>query len=426
MAPLSSNAAALLAFGLLASLADAARVVRAAHEKHQSSTARLGAGKAKTPSYGAAGCECIGIDWPNATLMVDIGDDKVWYPRSMGSSCQAWDSERHPDCEGKHPAPWCEKSWCFVDGCSCNLTTVPKTSSYLPDASSQGSRIYYSYATCGETDEWTAEEHAGACVNQLDKAGCKKMNKCTWAGKMGCVGREVAKGCKAKKSEKRFGDSGCKCLGFANLTGTITVAIKERKYEYPAGFGSHCSAWDDDRHPSCKGDDADAWCKDSWCYVDPCSCDLDVTPKKLTYAPGATYQGKPLFYSYAACGAKDSFSSAENANACPNFVSESKCKKHGHCAWFSSKCVHKDLKEVCSSSPKSAAIVKDSEHDEQEEESEPEAEPEPEPESKEAREPKEAAEPKEASKKGHAKSGAAALSFGLPVLAAACYLALRP
>lgn len=400
-----SSAAALFGLALLAGVADSARLIRSGHDNLRNSLAEQEKeqGEQSAPSYGKSGCECIGLDWPNSTVEVDLGEDKVWYPRSMGSSCQAWDDSNHPDCEGKDSPAWCKKAWCFVDGCTCNLSTAPKTSSYLPEANSQGGKIYYSYATCGEEDEWTSKNHAKACVNQESEADCKKLDKCAWAGKKGCLGTELVKGCKAQ-DEKLFGASACKCIGFANISGTATVTIKEKEYEYPADFGSYCSKWDDKNHPSCKGDKPAAWCKQEWCYVDPCSCDLNVTPKKLTYVPGTSYQGKPLFYSYSACGTKDSYSSEENAKACPNFASESKCEKQSQCTWLSSKCVHKDLKEVCGT-----------EKEGKEHKKEPEPEPEPEPKKEEHKD----------EHKGHSKSGAAALSRGLPALAAAWLLAGR-
>merc|ERR1719220_421208 len=81
---------------------------------------------------------------------------------------------------------------------------------------------------------------------------------------------------------------------------------------YPADVGAHCEAWDDNRHVRCKEGAAPGagkgWCAQSWCYVNPCNCDIDVLPKIAVYNSEATYRGKPLFWSYTTCGGKDMFS----------------------------------------------------------------------------------------------------------------------
>ena len=55
----------------------------------------------------------------------------------------------------------------------------------------------------------------------------------------------------------------------------------------------------------------------SWCYVDPCECQLEVPPKTSSYLPKARGNGKPIYFSYAACGADDEYT-AGNEEACVN------------------------------------------------------------------------------------------------------------
>lgn len=76
---------------------------------------------------------------------------------------------------------------------------------------------------------------------------------------------------------------------------------------YPADLGARCEPWDERRHILCKGGSDKAWCKRSWCYVDPCKCDVDVLPQVTLYQPETTYRNMPLFYSYETCGGKDAF-----------------------------------------------------------------------------------------------------------------------
>ena len=64
----------------------------------------------------------------------------------------------------------------------------------------------------------------------------------------------------------------------------------------------------------------------SWCYVDPCECQLEVPPKTSSYLPKARGNGKPIYFSYAACGAEDEYTKG-NEEACVNQDVESNCTK---------------------------------------------------------------------------------------------------
>merc|ERR550525_700330 len=116
----------------------------------------------------------------------------VTVPAKLGSSCEAWDQGHAPECDGSAKSPtYCSSKWCFVDGCNCNSTEVPRISSYLPGATFQGNTLYYSYSACNDTDTWTTDNHGGACVNQLTEATCKSFLKCAWTGSE-CIGEELA------------------------------------------------------------------------------------------------------------------------------------------------------------------------------------------------------------------------------------------
>lgn len=94
-------------------------------------------------------------------------------------------------------------------------------------------------------------------------------------------------------------------MGIDGQPGNTVVSFGEKKVKYPADVGATCNAWDKELHPECT-DDAKtppAWCAKRWCYVDPCHCDRDIW-EAASYLPGATYQGKPLYFSYASCGEK--------------------------------------------------------------------------------------------------------------------------
>jgi len=301
-----------------------------------SKTAAAGEISASGGGYGSADCPCIGVERVGAFVVkLTSGNStfKTSYPASVGSSCSAWDRGRHPECKGTSPPSWCTQQWCFVDGCNCKLTTPPKISSYMPNATFQGHQLYYSYATCGGTDTWTASKHKDSCVNQANETLCNGMAKCSWTAGKGCLGKELALGCSHIPSDNVTGNDKCKCIGISNITGHAKASINGLKYPFPAEVGSYCKAWDSNFHPDCAGSVDPYWCSQKWCYIDPCSCQLDAVPKMLTYFPKATYQGRPLFYSFRTCGEHDSYSQSQNTQACPNQMSEYQCSQVSDCTW---------------------------------------------------------------------------------------------
>eukprot|EP00405_Crypthecodinium_cohnii_P016958 CAMPEP_0206445608 /NCGR_PEP_ID=MMETSP0324_2-20121206/15623_1 /ASSEMBLY_ACC=CAM_ASM_000836 /TAXON_ID=2866 /ORGANISM="Crypthecodinium cohnii, Strain Seligo" /LENGTH=507 /DNA_ID=CAMNT_0053913883 /DNA_START=282 /DNA_END=1804 /DNA_ORIENTATION=+ len=234
----------------------------------------------------------------------------VSYPADLGARCEAWDNGRHPLCkEGQTPGfsnGWCSQQWCFVDPCNCQLPVLPKMSGYIPDARYRGKPLFYSYATCGGEDMYS-------------------------------------------KVQPELGKMGCQCIGFDNVPGETEVVLKGKKYSYPAEIGGSCRAWDAKIHPECEGKHPPSWCRARWCYVDPCSCNLETAPKVTMYFPAATFTGKSLYYSYETCDSKDTFTEEHNLRACVNQEDEKEClsleRPDGEqkCAWTGKKCIGAEL-----------------------------------------------------------------------------------
>jgi len=152
--------------------------------------------------WGDEDCRCIGIGPQPGTTKVNIKDKMVDFPADTGATCNAWEEDNHPDCQGKNPPDWCGQAWCYVDPCKCKLATPPKTSSYLPDSTAaEGRPIYYSYATCGSEDAYSAGDKK-ACVSQKSKGACTKLDKCAWNGKE-CLGKELVEVCQDGAVKKR-------------------------------------------------------------------------------------------------------------------------------------------------------------------------------------------------------------------------------
>jgi len=266
-------------------------------------------------------CQCIGIDNLEGTTVATLKDgSKVDYPADLGGRCSAWDLDKHPSCPD---APWCKQKWCYVDPCKCkNVGVLPKPSVYLPDAKYQGKPVHFSYVTCGGKDSYSSEEEKKKTV------------------------RDIAKTCSAPVDTAKWGADNCRCIGVSPQPGTTKVMIKDKKVAFPADTGAVCNTWEKDNHPDCDSDDAPEWCNQAWCYVDPCSCKLPVPPKTSSYLPESTYQGKPIYYSYATCGGKDAWT-ASDKKACVSQKTAGACKKLDKCAWTGKECLGKELVNVC-------------------------------------------------------------------------------
>mmetsp|Transcript_82387 Transcript_82387/g.214666 ORF Transcript_82387/g.214666 Transcript_82387/m.214666 type:complete len:533 (+) Transcript_82387:25-1623(+) len=111
------------------------------------------------PNVGLQDCLCIGFDNSPGTTFAMLGaGEKVAYPAEVGGECKAWDEGLHPECKGDRPAEWCSKKWCFVDVAACNAQVPPTLSEYLGDATFQGKKIYFSYATCGDENLYVSSK----------------------------------------------------------------------------------------------------------------------------------------------------------------------------------------------------------------------------------------------------------------------------
>jgi hypothetical protein len=233
-------------------------------------------------SYGNQDCRCVGIDYIVGSTQATMSDgSKVSYPADLGARCQAWDMAKHPKCHDQAvPEDWCYQKWCYVDPCKCKLSVLPKPSVYIAGAKFQGKAVHYSYATCDAKDSYTAED-AKTTATAIEGV------------------------CAAQVAAADWGSEGCRCIGIGPQQGATKVSIKGKLVDFPADTGATCNKWEQNNHPDCTGSNPPDFCKESWCYVDPCTCKSATPPKPSYYLPTANFQGKPIFYSYATCGGAD-------------------------------------------------------------------------------------------------------------------------
>jgi len=293
------------------------------------------ANRSSVGPHGKKTCPCIGIDNVEGETMATIkGGKKVPYPADLGAHCAAWDSGRNPECTGKEGQPsWCEAKWCYVDPCSCEkVSPYPKPSLYMPNSEFQGKPVHFSYATCDGMDSYS-ETGAGSDMHKIEKT------------------------CAVDVDSAKWGQEDCRCVGVFPQEGHLMVDVKGKQTKFPADTGSKCHTWEADNHPDCKSGSPPSWCNQAWCYVDPCKCRSATPPKTSSYVPHANYQGRPVYYSYASCGGKDTWTDGEHKNACVNQKSKDECGKLSKCAWDGKECLGKELVQVCSGAWAAKAIV---------------------------------------------------------------------
>merc|ERR1719356_426336 len=121
---------------------------------------------------------------------------------------------------------------------------------------------------------------------------------------------------------------------------------------YPSSAGASCDAWDEKSNPECTGANAPAWCKERWCYVDPCFCDRKTPPKESVYLEEGEWQGRPMYYSYTACGSEDHFTETLGKHACTQHHDKASCQSEDNelwCEWEDVRgvCLGKELTAVC-------------------------------------------------------------------------------
>lgn len=142
----------------------------------------------------------------------------------------------------------------------------------------------------------------------------------------------------------QHGRGACPCVGIDNLQGHYTATLDGHVVKYPAETGSSCGAWENGRHPDCQNDPAE-WCRQRWCYIDPCNCNLEILPKLSK--TGVKYQGMPAYWSYDTCGSEDKYTKTAPADACSTKTSYGECTKLAKCGWDGKRCSGKELVSSC-------------------------------------------------------------------------------
>jgi hypothetical protein len=87
--------------------------------------------------WGNDKCRCIGIDGQEGKTEMEYEGKEFSYPADVGARCDDWEHDNHPECKGDKAPDWCSQKWCYVDPCSCDLSTPSKPTQFLKHASFQ-------------------------------------------------------------------------------------------------------------------------------------------------------------------------------------------------------------------------------------------------------------------------------------------------
>jgi len=280
---------------------------------------------------------------------------------SYGTACSPWDiayeMQYHASCvdspsnpPDQHPA-WCNQVWCYINMCDCDQADIGSRTYFTTNVT--GSKLGYSYATCGTTSASTADYLTAFCSGK-NSTECASAHSCTVSGN-NCVPASTAE---ALASVGCAGSSGCECIdpvalgkvassgGMVTFAGTPSADGRSAVQTVPSNYGSACSSWDKafgmEYSASCLSsvESPPSWCNQVWCYIDMCNCsqsDLGFT----TYFTTTDADFK-LGYSYATCGTTTAMTADYLTTYCAAVETPGPCTSAHSCkrsAGYGNRCV---------------------------------------------------------------------------------------
>jgi len=289
----------------------------------------------------------------------------IGIPATFGATCKSWDAEdmsktfngawgceQYADgTEKGNPNHFCRDTWCYVDACSCATNTPIETVMF------EGAKgLFFSYDLCcdglatetlctgtGSMCGWdattkkcsqkgSASDYLNTKCSPRDETTCKKFSSCAWADSK-CSAASVEVREKALSCSKVVNNGACQCKMPKDLTTMTMFAGSTNKYSYltygvDEAFGGSCKSWDSeaisaefndwgclDFSAGQKADEPNSFCRDTWCYVDACSCASNVPIETAMFK-----DAKGLYFSYDLC--------------CAELSTEKACKGTGSmCGW---------------------------------------------------------------------------------------------
>jgi hypothetical protein len=224
-------------------------------------------------------------------------------------------------CADSKAPDWCEQSWCYVSP-ECPLS---KTQTFFFQGYND---LFFSYVNCGgvdsftadacgadggEVDSWLLEYEYARSEEDLndpnkyvglptDSQNCNRKPQCAWNNDR-CISK-----CRCRSLPEDIRNDETRLQSFSPSYGS-SCAPHDMSYDYCAGYDKETNTPD--------------YCPKPWCYVGK-GCEMDDLTQTFTFAPSE------LYYSYANCGAKDTFSSGQ----CSENTDETSCEAVTQCDWY--------------------------------------------------------------------------------------------
>lgn len=216
------------------------------------------------------------------------------FPSDYGASCKKHHETGHASCYNLSTGmelpvgvrkSWCDKVWCFVDPCTCNLTDVSGgASSYFLNKNGIAPMLAYSYVNCNSST-----------IDSSNFGHSTDLNKTEFSCGLACKCQSLPATVPMTKD------------------GMHAVASKKQYAKYPSDYGGHCGKHLEPGSADCynltTGEELptgtrEAWCDKVWCIVDPCTCKLsDVGGGSSAYFTAKDGTAIHVAYSYDNCKA---------------------------------------------------------------------------------------------------------------------------
>eukprot|EP00927_Polykrikos_kofoidii_P073192 TRINITY_DN69263_c0_g1_i1.p1 TRINITY_DN69263_c0_g1~~TRINITY_DN69263_c0_g1_i1.p1 ORF type:complete len:1010 (+),score=136.78 TRINITY_DN69263_c0_g1_i1:225-3032(+) len=160
-----------------------------------------------------------------------------------------------------------------------------------------------------------------------------------------------------EKTTSLNGRPDCPCLD-TGVGRSARAMVDGKVIPYDKDVGSQCRTWEDGIWPGCGQGETPGlgkeWCIDTWCYVDPCRCEVSDWKQSLAFN-NFTYMGQGLYWSYGACGSSAVSWASSGEKRCESWETEDHCHVRGgltsdnitKCLWTDNSCYDRRTAEQC-------------------------------------------------------------------------------
>jgi len=221
---------------------------------------------------------------------------------------------------------WCCDSWCYVNPTTCTQEIADKYGITVNPSWLDIEGLWYSYGAC-EDDQSFPQDPKGSPYDHTNHAVTLRS-----------MSTYTAKTCpyssKALLSPKEGLVHACACIPKAELHSLLGQWPDYVQSKWGEDYGSYCAAWEDGACADASSESCSSgpghtcgtltgckemweadydfskdqkWCCDSWCYVNPATCTLQIANQYGFTVNPSWLDIEGLWYSYGVCESDQSF-----------------------------------------------------------------------------------------------------------------------